>query len=145
MTRCRATRGRHRDPAPHRLRRGLFPCTLKPNVQGVPTSEMLREAALHASWQRDRRVRARKLTWRWIEWFATRWMLPVAAALALGYVPAADWDQLPIRALVPPPEGMTLAPAIGAASATAPAPRIEPAAPRLSLQPELHFIPKEKR
>lgn len=56
-------------------------------VEGVPTSEMLRQAALQASWRRDRHVGPRRIRWRWFAWGATRWAMPVLAAAILGYVP----------------------------------------------------------
>jgi hypothetical protein len=59
----------------------------------VPDSEALRLAALQASWRRDRRVAQRRIVWRWIVWFALRYLPWLLAALALlvavGYL--AGW------------------------------------------------------
>lgn len=59
-------------------------------MQGLPTSENLLQAALQASWQRDREVAERRLAWRWTLWGATRWGGPVVLAAVLGYVPVAS-------------------------------------------------------
>lgn len=79
-------------------------------VPGIPTTEMLRQAALHASWRRDHLVGQRKTATRWVAWWLTRWALPVVAALSLGYVPARLADPGDVAALgpAPPPESAAL-------------------------------------
>ena len=49
----------------------------------VPDSEAVRLAALQASWRRDRRVARRRIFWRWIVWFALRYLPWLLVALAL--------------------------------------------------------------
>ncbi len=64
-----------------------------PRHPSVPDSEAVRQAALQASWRRDRRVAQRRIFWRWIVWFALRylpWLVAAAALLiAAGYL--AGW------------------------------------------------------
>jgi hypothetical protein len=49
----------------------------------VPSTEAIRQAALSASWARDRRVARRRLAWRWLLWAGWRIGLPLLLALAL--------------------------------------------------------------
>jgi uncharacterized BrkB/YihY/UPF0761 family membrane protein len=68
----------------------------------------VRQAALNASWARDRRIARRRLAFRWLFWAAWRIGLPVLLALALalwllGQIPPASmplWLQ-PMAASVP--------------------------------------------
>jgi len=120
---------------------------LTSTVQGIPSSEVLRQAALHASWARDRSRRRRKLAWRWTEWLVTRWIFPVVMAGALGWVPASL--QLPVR-LVPDErslrEGLHFSPAIepnGPREAQPSA--IEEPKAGISLRPDQQLKPKEKK
>lgn len=54
-----------------------------PRQPSIPGSEALRLAALQASWRRDRRVARRRIAWRWVVWFARRYLPWLAATLAL--------------------------------------------------------------
>ncbi|WP_048438222.1 hypothetical protein [Caenimonas sp. SL110] len=79
-------------------------------MQAVPSSEVLRQAALQASWRRDMRVGLRRRAWRWVEWLLTRWCLPVLAAALLGHVPSS---LQPDRSFVQvAPEGIVLKPSL---------------------------------
>jgi uncharacterized BrkB/YihY/UPF0761 family membrane protein len=68
----------------------------------------VRQAALNASWARDRRIARRRLAFRWLFWAAWRIGLPVLLALALalwllGQIPPASmplWLK-PMAASVP--------------------------------------------
>lgn len=97
-----------------------------PRQSSVPDSEAVRLAALQASWRRDRRVARRRIVWRWIVWFALRYLPWLVAALALlfaaGYLagwlpatPAAAEPRMieaeaamyaPLPAAVDPPESI---------------------------------------
>ncbi|MEZ5663192.1 MAG: hypothetical protein R3E94_06625 [Burkholderiaceae bacterium] len=70
----------------------------------VPDSDAVRRAALAASWQRDRRIAQRRLTWRWALWYLHRYYLHalgvLAVLLALGWLvfhgsPTAGRNVLP--------------------------------------------------
>jgi len=85
--------------------------TPNPSVQrpaAVPSSDTVRQAALSASWARDRRVARRRLAIRWLFWAWWRFGLPVLLALALavwllGQMPPANmpaWLK-PMTASVP--------------------------------------------
>lgn len=53
----------------------------------VPDADALRQAALHASWRRDRQVGRRRLAWRWMVWYFIQcrwWLLSGALACAAG-------------------------------------------------------------
>jgi hypothetical protein len=49
----------------------------------VPDPELVRRAALAASWQRDRRIAKRRLAWRWLLWFVGRYFLHMLGVMAL--------------------------------------------------------------
>lgn len=53
----------------------------------VPDAESVRQAALQASWRRDRAVGRRRLVWRWLVWLVQRHYpyLLVLLALTLGW------------------------------------------------------------
>jgi hypothetical protein len=123
-------------------------------VQGVPSSEMLRQAALQRSWRRDRAVSARKRAWRWVAWLTSRWALPVVVAAALGQVPTADRGDAqlalgePARPFDAAQGGSfklsrSLGPPLQAAPA-APPPAAEPQA-GIVLKTELKFDRKENK
>lgn len=87
----------------------------------VPDSEAVRLAALQASWRRDRRVARRRIFWRWIVWFALRYLPWLLVALALliaaGYlagwlpeVPAAEQRVVEAEAAVYPPSSAAAEP-----------------------------------
>lgn len=119
-------------------------------MQGIPSSEALRQAALHASWARDRAKRRHKLSWRWTAWFGTRWVFPVVMAGALGWVPAS----LRLAAPLTPGElsqfdGLRFSPAIdvdasGAAASSAPTQIPEPPG-GISLRSDTQLKTKEKQ
>ncbi|MRD47193.1 hypothetical protein [Caenimonas koreensis] len=116
-------------------------------MQAIPSSEALRQAALQASWARDTAVRRRRLTWRWAKWLGTRWIFPVVAAAALGWVPASWRVSLPLtRSELSQPAGLQLSPGISAAAPpiAAPPAGVEPQ-PGISLRPEQKLKTKEKQ
>ncbi|MGS5086964.1 hypothetical protein ACVC7V_10675 [Hydrogenophaga sp. A37] len=49
----------------------------------VPSAEAVRQAALEASWRRDKRVAQRRLLWRWTLWYIQRFYAHVLVALVL--------------------------------------------------------------
>lgn len=55
-----------------------------PRSAPVPDAQALRQAILQASWRRNRWVAQRRLAWRWLLWFGTRYALPVLAVAGLG-------------------------------------------------------------
>lgn len=64
----------------------------------VPGSDALRQAALEASWRRDRKVAQRRIAWRWVVWCLQRYSLPVLGGLgAMGLVAylAGLWPREP--------------------------------------------------
>lgn len=64
----------------------------------VPGSDALRQAALEASWRRDRQVAQRRIAWRWVVWCVQRYSLPTAGVLgatALVVYLAGVWPQGP--------------------------------------------------
>jgi hypothetical protein len=89
----------------------------------VPGSDALRQAALEASWRRDRKVAQRRIAWRWVVWCLQRYSLPVLGGLgAMGLViyVAGLWPQepaVPSSHAVTAPERQTSG---GAPSAPAP-------------------------
>ncbi|HAJ11196.1 MAG: hypothetical protein WCS60_00755 [Hydrogenophaga sp.] len=53
----------------------------------LPNTESVRQAALAASWRRDRAVARRRLAWRWAGWYLWRslpYLLVAGALLATG-------------------------------------------------------------
>lgn len=56
----------------------------------VPSTEVLRAAALRASWRRDRAVGRRRVAWRWTLWYAQRWG-PHALGLSMVVLLVAQW------------------------------------------------------
>lgn len=79
-----------------------------PRQLPIPSSEAVRTAALQASWRRDRRVARRRIAWRWIAWYAQRYLPALLALLALlaigsylaGWVPAMPrFDGRPAEAV----------------------------------------------
>ena len=114
-------------------------------MQGVPSSEALRLAALRASWARDRPVRWRKLTWRWAAWFGSRWIFPVVAAVALGWIPASlHWATPLSSGELSPHEALHLSPSIGTEGAPGvPPPTPASPEPGLFLKPDNQLNSKE--
>lgn len=49
----------------------------------VPDPDALRQAALRASWARDRKVRQRRIAWRWLLWALARYVLPATGVIAV--------------------------------------------------------------
>lgn len=49
----------------------------------VPSAEAVRQAALEASWRRDKRVAQRRLFWRWTLWYIQRFYAHALVVLAL--------------------------------------------------------------
>lgn len=65
----------------------------------VTGAEAVRQAALQASWRRDKRVAQRRLFWRWTLWYIQRFYVHalVALALVLGAVHFSDrWFAWPL-------------------------------------------------
>lgn len=50
----------------------------------VPDTEAVRQAALRASWRRDRWVARRRLLGRWLLWCLRRYVLPIVLIIGLG-------------------------------------------------------------
>ena len=50
----------------------------------LPSTDVLRSAALAKSWQRDRNVGTRREFWRWLLWATPRYILPVFACVILA-------------------------------------------------------------
>ncbi|OGB15142.1 MAG: hypothetical protein A2W72_17720 [Burkholderiales bacterium RIFCSPLOWO2_12_67_14] len=50
----------------------------------VPDTETVRQAALRASWRRDRWVARRRLLGRWLLWCLRRYVLPIVLIVGLG-------------------------------------------------------------
>lgn len=50
----------------------------------VPDTEAVRQAALRASWRRDRWVARRRLLGRWLLWLLRRYVLPIVLVVGLG-------------------------------------------------------------
>ena len=85
---------------------------------------------MRASWRRDRAVARRRIAARWLGWLATRWILPVVMATALGEVPAMPTDDLPLPAVPRRPEqGMRIEQTMGPARAASPVPPASRSAP----------------
>jgi hypothetical protein len=49
----------------------------------IPGSDSVRQAALQASWRRDRRVAQRRIAWRWTVWYLQRFSPHVLTGMAL--------------------------------------------------------------
>lgn len=49
----------------------------------IPGSDFLRQAALQASWRRDRRVAQRRIAWRWTVWYVQRYAPHALAGVAV--------------------------------------------------------------
>ena len=56
----------------------------------IPGSDLVRQAALQASWQRDRRVAQRRIAWRWTVWYVQRFsphvLVGVTALAGVAYL-----------------------------------------------------------
>ncbi len=76
----------------------------------VPDAEAVRQAALQASWRRDRAVARRRLIWRWLVWLVQRYYLYVLLLLALfmGWPHLKGWlasiNPVPLNAPVSAPQ-----------------------------------------
>ena len=91
----------------------------------VPGAEAVRQAALEASWRRDKRVAQRRLFWRWTLWYIQRFYghALVVLALAVGAVHFSDhWLARPLPTSEP-------------FAAPSPASAIEPVAPTATTAP----------
>lgn len=75
----------------------------------VPDAEAVRQAALQASWRRDRAVARRRLIWRWLVWLIQRYYLYALLLLALvmGWPYLKSWlasmNPAPLNAQVSAP------------------------------------------
>ena len=49
----------------------------------IPGSDTVRQAALQASWRRDRRVAQRRIAWRWVAWYFQRFSPHVLGLVAV--------------------------------------------------------------
>jgi hypothetical protein len=49
----------------------------------IPGSDTVRQAALQASWRRDRRVAQRRIAWRWVVWYFQRYSPHVLVGFAV--------------------------------------------------------------
>ena len=100
----------------------------------VPGAEAVRQAALEASWRRDKRVAQRRLFWRWTLWYIQRFYLHALVALALvfGAVHFSDhWLAWPLSASEPvaaPDNTPLVVPADLPAASTPPPEQIAPTA-----------------
>jgi hypothetical protein len=78
----------------------------------VPHSQALLQAALQASWKRDRRVGGRRLALRWVVWAFLRYgppfLLPLAVAMSVWFwlLPSLQ-DSTVNQAIVSPPAATT--------------------------------------
>ena len=98
----------------------------------LPGAESVRQAALAASWRRDRAVARRRLAWRWAGWYLWRALPYLLAACALLGGGAYLW-----RANASPPGPRQASPM------TAPAQAPEPAAAPLKLHSEKQLHSQE--
>lgn len=83
----------------------------------VPGSDALRQAALEASWRRDRKVAQRRIAWRWLVWCLQRYSLPALGALgavALVAYLAGVWPRGPAETKVTTPDLMATDPSLSA-------------------------------
>lgn len=89
----------------------------------VPDPDALRQAALRASWARDRKVRQRRIAWRWFLWTMVRYVLPATGGMAvialvlhqLGWwhapeLPPWQWKDVAPRQSQPAATGSTALP-----------------------------------
>lgn len=72
------------------------PPSTRATAGALPDSDTLRQRALRASWQRDRRVARRRIWLRWALWFLRRYLLPALGVLALA---ATLYTQTPWSAM----------------------------------------------
>jgi hypothetical protein len=70
-------------PSPEPPRQGLPAPLYATAPYAVPDTDALRRAALAASWQRDRKVGASRIRWRWALWAAIYLGLPLLLGLLL--------------------------------------------------------------
>jgi hypothetical protein len=99
-------------------------------LPAVPASDALRQAALQASWQRDRRVAQRRIAWRWLLWYLQRYSLPALASLGLVGTVAyflGGWPERVTQTPPSPPSSVIPRPAYTAPSV--PPPRMAPQDP----------------
>lgn len=121
-----------------------------PRQPSLPGSEALRLAALQASWRRDRRVARRRIAWRWMVWYARRYLPWLVAALALLIVAGYLSGRLPAWSGTEPrlveAEAAVYSPAPMAVSvATAAAGHLEPVAETDSAPLKLQFSAQIER
>lgn len=69
-------------------RRSAQPVLVPAEASHVPSTDVLRVAALQASWKRDRAVGRRRVAWRWTLWYTRQWgpWVTGIAAVALAVV-----------------------------------------------------------
>jgi cell division septation protein DedD len=94
----------------------------------LPDTEALRQAALRASWARDRQVGQRRLWGRWVSWMLLRFGLPlllIASLAGLGFVwmqpltaTNAELQDSPVATTLQRPASMTAAASAAAAAPT---------------------------
>lgn len=64
-------------------RRKPLPSSVPTRRPDVPCADAVRQAALEASWRRDRQVAQRRIAWRWVVWYARRLTPPLIGVLGL--------------------------------------------------------------
>ena len=64
-------------------RRSETPPSPHEGPPSIPGSDAVRQAALQASWRRDRRVAQRRIAWRWVTWYFQRFSPYVVAGFAV--------------------------------------------------------------
>ena len=90
----------------------------------IPGPDSVRQAALQASWRRDRLVARRRIAWRWVVWYFQRFSPHVLAGVALLVGATYLSGSLPSW-----PDGGH--PTAGPAAAVALTPTPQPAAPEV--------------
>ena len=73
-----------------RWRRSAQPLLVPAAAAHVPSTDVLRVAALQASWRRDRTVGRRRVVWRWTLWYTRRWGLLVLG-IATTILAVVQW------------------------------------------------------
>ena len=76
-------------------RRSETPPSPHEGPPSIPDSDAVRQAALQASWRRDRRVAQRRIAWRWLTWYFQRFSPYVVAGFAVLVVAAYLQGSLP--------------------------------------------------
>lgn len=71
-------------------RRSAQPVSVPAEATYLPSTEVLRVAALQASWRRDRAVGRRRVVWRWTLWYTRRWG-PLVGGIAATILAVVQW------------------------------------------------------